>query len=94
MADHGSSSSAEADLEKLAAELGSRGFTARLVTPEGRVPSLEVSDPGAVSPPQAVMAGLGFFWWPWAEKIAGVTDVHTAAGTITRVLAARSGYGT
>ena len=35
------------------------------------------------------MAEAGWFWWPWADRIAPVTDVSTAADRVARVLSAR-----
>jgi hypothetical protein len=75
-----------AALEKLAAELGARGFQARLLAPEGRVPSLSVINPQATALSENVVAGEGWLWWSWAERIAPVTDVSGAAAAISRVL--------
>jgi hypothetical protein len=74
-------------LEKLAAELGARGFETRLAAPEGRVPSLSVTNPQATALTENVVAGEGWLWWSWAERIAAVTDVGAAADAISRVLA-------
>ena len=74
-------------LEKLAAELAARGFETRLATPEGRVPSLSVTNPQATALNEHVVAGDGWLWWSWAERIAAVADVGAAADAITRVLA-------
>jgi hypothetical protein len=74
-------------LEKLAAELGARGFETRLLAPEGRVPSLQVTNPQATALNENVVAGEGWLWWSWAERIAEVADVGTAADAISRVLA-------
>jgi hypothetical protein len=76
-----------AALEKLAAELGARGFETRLAAPEGRVPSLQVTNPQATALSENVVAGDGWLWWSWAERITQVTDVSGAADAITRVLA-------
>jgi hypothetical protein len=78
-------------LEKLAAELSARGFTARLITPGGRPPSLAISNPEAAALSETVMADAGWFWWPWADRIAGVADVLAAAEMIARVLATAPG---
>jgi len=42
---------------------------------------------------EAVIADAASFWWPWADRIAGVADVPAAAGVIARVLAAVPGGG-
>ncbi|MGH3067266.1 MAG: hypothetical protein ACRDMI_01615 [Streptosporangiaceae bacterium] len=38
-----------------------------------------------------VACEAGWFWWPWADRIAPVTDVGTAADTIVRVLCSADG---
>jgi hypothetical protein len=78
---------ARADLEKLAVELNARGFETQLIVPEGRVPSLSVTNPWARALSESVVAGDGWFWWSWAERIAEVADVGEAAGAISHVLA-------
>jgi hypothetical protein len=80
-------------LEKVAAELGARGFESRLITAEGRRPSLTVTNPQATALSETVVAGEGWLWWSWAERIAAVTDVAAAADAITRVLATGPGGG-
>jgi hypothetical protein len=77
-------------LEKLAAELTARGFETRLVAPEGQVPSLSVTNPQATALSETVVAGEGWYWWSWAQKIAATTDASEAAGVIARVLSAGS----
>jgi len=74
-------------LEKLAAELGARGFESRLITAESGHPSLKVTNPQATALSENVLAAEGWLWWSWAERIAAVTDVAAAADAITRVLA-------
>jgi hypothetical protein len=78
-------------LEGLAAELGQRGLRARLVTPNGRVPSLHVVNPAAARLAEDVYVGrsqdgLWWFWWPWAERIARGDEIGEAAAVIVRVL--------
>ncbi len=74
-------------LEKLAAELGGRGFDTRLHAPEGGVPSLAVTSARASRLTETIMTGQGSFWWSWAERIAPVADVGAAADAVARVLA-------
>jgi hypothetical protein len=74
-------------LEKLAAELGARGFESRLIAAEGRRPSLTVTNPQVTALSENVVARGGWLWWSWAERIAVVTDVAAAADAISRVLA-------
>ena len=79
---------AEADnLEALADNLSKRGFETRLDTPEGRMPSLLVTNPQASRLSETIMTGHGWFWWSWAERITAVADVAAAADVIARVLA-------
>jgi hypothetical protein len=80
-------------LEKLAAELHSRGYEARITTPDGRQPRLTVTNPAAVILAETVLADAGWYWWPWADRIAAMAEVSTAADVITRVLAVLPGGG-
>ncbi|HUY48034.1 MAG TPA: hypothetical protein VMV92_20295 [Streptosporangiaceae bacterium] len=73
-------------LEKLAAELAARGFEARLFTPQARLPSLTVASPQAALLAETVITGAGWFWWPWGDRIAPVSDAAAAAGIVARVL--------
>ena len=78
-----------AALEKLAAELAARGFATPALSRHGRPASLTVANPAASMLTETVMAEAGWFWWPWADRIAPVTDVSTAADRVARVLSAR-----
>jgi len=82
-----------AALEKLAAELRVRGYEAQLIAPDGQAPSLAVTNPHAAMLAETVLADATSFWWPWADRIAAVADVTTAADVIARVLAAVPGDG-
>jgi hypothetical protein len=78
-------------LDGLAAELGKCGLQARLVTPNGRVPSLHVVNPVLPRLAEDVYVGrsqdgLWWFWWPWAERIAQGDEIGEAAVIIVRVL--------
>jgi hypothetical protein len=77
-----------ADLEKLAAELATRGFQATLRRPPDGVPCLNVRNPRASVLAETVRAFDGAFWWSWKEPIAGTGQVDTAAGILARVLRA------
>ena len=81
------SSGPTTDLEKLAVVLSARGFETRLLAAQGRVPSLSVTNPQATALNEDVVAGDGWLWWSWAERLAPVTDIRGAADAITRVLA-------
>jgi hypothetical protein len=76
-----------AALEKLAAELNSRGYDTRLTVHDGQLPRLAVINPAATTLAETVMAYAEWFWWPWADRIAPEADVATAADAIVRVLA-------
>ncbi len=84
--------SAEA-LDKLAAELGSRGLEARLITPAGKEPWLAVRNPQAPMLAETVMAVKDWYWWPWADRIAPVDDVAEAATRVASVLRAGGNGG-
>ncbi len=73
-----------AELERLAAELQARGHRAHLITPAGKRPYLHTANPGVLS--ENVAYEAGWYWWPWAERLAPATDVPAAADKITRVL--------
>jgi hypothetical protein len=75
-------------LEKLAAELTSRGFETRLAVPQGHVPSLAITNPQVTALSETVVAGEDCYWWSWAERIAPVADISEAAAVISRVLSA------
>ena len=51
------------------------------------MPSLSVTNPQATALSEDVVAGDGWLWWSWAERLAPVTDISGAADAITRVLA-------
>jgi hypothetical protein len=80
-------------LEALATELTACGWTAKVHTPQGRVPSLYVQNPGAPMLSEHIYAGSAAdgtwsYWWSWADTIAPATDPRSTAATITRVLGA------
>ncbi len=80
-----------ARLEALAGELAARGWTARLETPPGRLPSVYARNPvpGAAVLSERIYAqpradGTWAYWWPWAQPIA--TTPAKAAAVIVRAL--------
>jgi hypothetical protein len=82
-----------ARLEGLGEVLTGHGLRTRLMTPPGRVPSLHVVNPSASALAEDIYAGRGqdglwWFWWSWAERIAGGEDLEGAAAMIEHVLAA------
>ena len=86
-------SDAVAALEKLAAELSSRGFdpvittTTTTTTTTGGRPALVVSNPRVPALSENILAEADWFWWSWAERIVSTADVPAAADAIGRVLA-------
>jgi hypothetical protein len=83
-------------LEALASELTAQGWTARLQTPDGRLPGLYVQNPDAEKLSEHIYAGPSAdgtwsYWWSWADTIAPATDPAGTAATITRVLRAATG---
>jgi hypothetical protein len=86
-------SAATQALEALASELTACGWTARVHTPQGGVPSLYVENPGTPMLSEHIYAGSAAdgtwsYWWSWADTIAPATDPRGTAATITRVLGA------
>jgi hypothetical protein len=81
-------------LDHLADALTRRGLRARLVAPQGRIPSLHVVNPMAPALAEDIYAGCGqdrtwWFWWSWAERIGASEDTEAAAARIAIVLAQR-----
>jgi len=72
-------------LERLAAELNPTEFVTMLVAGDNQVPYLDV---GTRSPQlsETIYVQDGCFWWSWAERLAPITDVPTAAAKIAAVL--------
>jgi hypothetical protein len=75
-------------LEKLAAELSSRGFNTAIATPDGHLPFLTVTNPAVSHLCEVIIADQGFYWYSWADRISSLDDISTAAASIARVLAA------
>ena len=80
-----------ADLEKLASELDGKAYSVTLVTATGRRPCLSITNRKAVQLTEFIYAapaddGDTWFWWGWAQRIAPVIDLATAAAAVDRVL--------
>ena len=78
-------------LEGLATELTRRGLRTRVMSRQGRVPSLHVVNPRVSRLAEDVYVGrsqdgMWWFWWPWAERIASGDNAAQAADRIARVL--------
>lgn len=83
-------------LERLGEEMTERGFLIRAVTPGAGPPYLRVANPIAPVLTDRVMCESGadgryWYWWPWAQRIAPVDDLGSAAERVARVLAAPNG---
>jgi hypothetical protein len=78
-------------LEKLAVELGGRGFTTTITVPDGHLPYLTASNPEASALSETILASQGCYWWSWAERIGPVDDIAGVASRIAQVLAVVSG---
>jgi hypothetical protein len=79
-----------AQLEALAADLSKRGFTATIAM-GGRYPRLMVVNKAASRLSEDIYAAPTsddgwWFWWSWAERIAPIGDVDSAAFKIAHVL--------
>jgi hypothetical protein len=80
-------SDAVAALEKLAAELSSRGFDPMITAAAGGWPALVVSNPRVPALSENSLADGDWVLWPWADRIGQVTALGAVADTIARVLA-------
>lgn len=85
-----STTAEQADLEKLAGELAKRGLQAELRTPTGKLPYLEVTNPGTSVLTERVYAQADAYWYGWAEKITDCDDAARAADHLAHVLASRA----
>ncbi len=77
-----------ADLEKLAAELGSERYAVTLVRMAGRRPHLHITNRTATQLTENIYTADGWYWFGWAERVAPVSDIARAAEKITHVLRA------
>ncbi|TDD31013.1 hypothetical protein E1287_28015 [Actinomadura sp. KC06] len=82
-------------LERLTAELRSRGWTVEVAAPHDRRPSAIVADPrtpalneSVIATPERPDGGWSYFY-AWGERIASCADPAAAAAALGRVLAAR-----
>ena len=78
-------------LDVLAAQLRTRGWTAYLATPRGRLASLVVEDPYDCAQCSDIVAAPGgatgdlWYWFSWGERIAPSDAPAAAADAITGV---------
>jgi hypothetical protein len=73
-----------ADLEKLAAEIDGQTYVVALVTTQGR-PHLHITNRQATQLTERIYSDGKAYWWGWAERIADVADLATAAAAVSRV---------
>jgi len=79
-----------AHLERLADELSTRQFTARLVS-RGSTKFLVVANPDYPDLNERIQCQRAAddswcFWWPWRQPIGSVDDLESVVGKITAVL--------
>ncbi len=77
--------SGPAALEHLATALGP-GFITTLVASTGQQPRLSVVSRDGHAAQDVYAGDSGWYWWPWAERIAATSDPLTAACQITAAL--------
>ena len=86
---------AVAQMEVLAADLAGRGFQAH-VSRDGGTLSLNVINRAAPGSRENIAARLAddgswWFWWPWGDRIARITEVEAAAFKIAYLLTPQAG---
>ncbi len=74
-----------AELVKLAAELDGQAYAVTLMSGHDR-PHLHIANRRAPVLSERVYCEGEWFWWPWAERIADVTDLAGAVAAVDRVL--------
>lgn len=80
-------------LDVLAAQMRTRGWTAYLVTPSGRLASLVVLDPHDRAECSDIIVAPGgsagdlWYWFSWGERIA---SAHAPAAAADAIIGARS----
>lgn len=82
----GEATSPRAALEQLAAALDSREYATTLLTSHGQTPRLTVVSRLTTALAEDIYAGNGWYWWGWAEQLAPIADVPSAAHKIATVL--------
>jgi len=75
-------------LERLAAELESRGLIARVVRRPSGSPYVRVINLNATSLTENVVCRAADYWWSWGEPMHRADDPAGAATKVARVLAA------
>ncbi len=67
-------------LERLAADLESRGLLTRPLTAAGPV-RMKVTNPSANVMSETVISHAGAFWWPWRDRIGSGDDIQGAGSS-------------
>ncbi|HEY2576181.1 MAG TPA: hypothetical protein VGI74_07720 [Streptosporangiaceae bacterium] len=75
-----------AELDALADELNRLGFPALRLTPQGKLPYVDVSSPGDLNHGERIYTSAGMFFWRTAAPIASSNKPHTAATIISHAL--------
>ena len=75
-----------AALERLAAALPSETYATMLTCGSARQPKLCVVNRGLPFLVGDIYAHGGWYWWPWAERIARTADPATAAANVAGTL--------
>ncbi|GAA4240823.1 hypothetical protein GCM10022254_67060 [Actinomadura meridiana] len=84
-------------LERLTAELRSRGWTVEVAAPHDRRPSALVADPRTPAVTESLIAaretpdGGWSYFYAWGERIASCADPAAVAASLGRELAAHRG---
>jgi len=73
-------------LEELASRLDRTAYVVSLVATAGRHPHLCISNRHAAQLTEWIYCDGQFFYWSWAERIAPVADLASAAAVISGVL--------
>ena len=75
-----------AALAKLAAQLDSQIYAARLVAVRGLRPHLHITNRHATMLRENIYSDGEHFYWGWAQRIGPIADLAAAAAAVDRVL--------
>lgn len=74
------------ELDQLSDLLRAKGFKTDLITPPNKRPYLHVCNPHAGALAENIVVAAGWYWYSWAERIAPMNEVASAAERINTVL--------
>ena len=80
-----------AALERLAAALPSETYATMLTCRPARQPRLCVVNRGLPFLVGDIYTHCGWYWWPWAERIATTDDPVAAAASVASTLSTAAG---